>query len=54
MTQTLAPNVPELISSCSRPNLYWYQTDNAVFIRILLPDVKDFHLLVNQDSFKFR
>ena len=46
--------VPQLISKCLRPNIYWHQTDNAMFIRILLTDVKDYHLKVTEDSFKFR
>ncbi|XP_014204916.1 uncharacterized protein LOC106636882 [Copidosoma floridanum] len=45
---------PNLISPYKTPKILWYQTGNAVFIRILLPDIERYHLKVTDDTFTFR
>ena len=44
---------PELVKTSRTPKLLWYQSDNAIFIRILLVDVQKYSLKVEPDTLKF-
>ncbi|OXU17548.1 hypothetical protein TSAR_010783 [Trichomalopsis sarcophagae] len=50
---TNAALCPNLISNYRTPKIFWYQTDNAVFIRIILTDVEKYSIRVDCDTFKF-
>lgn len=45
---------PSLISDCRTPKVFWHQTDNAIFIEILLIDVEKYYLKVTSDTLQFR
>lgn len=49
-----AVGCPKLSGKCLTPHILWHQTDNAIFIRIMLTDVQKYHIKVECDSFKFR
>lgn len=51
---TTAALCPNLTSNYRTPKIFWYQTDNAVFIRIILTDVEKYSIKVDCDTFKFR
>lgn len=44
---------PNLVSKYRTPKILWYQTDNAVYLRILLTNVEKYRINVDPDTFKF-
>ncbi|XP_058799192.1 uncharacterized protein LOC131668777 [Phymastichus coffea] len=44
---------PNLISKYRTPKIFWYQTDNAVHVRIMLSNVEKYRISVDSDTFKF-
>lgn len=46
-------NMPALVRESLMPKIIWYQTDVSVVVRIMLSDVKVYHLSVEYDYFIF-
>lgn len=46
--------LPNLVSKCLTPKVLWYQNDLAVFLRIMLTDVENYHMQIGYQTFKFR